>query len=438
MKLLSLATFALTACLLRGASTSPALPSFPGAEGFGATTPGGRGGKVIFVTNLDDSGAGSFRAACEAQGPRIVIFRVSGTISLKKAIVVQNPFLTVAGQTAPGNGICLRGNTFGVATHDVIVRYLRSRLGDETGQEADCIDVLHGSENVIIDHCSATWSVDECLSLSGHNSNITVQWCLIGESLNQSVHKKGKHGYGSLARADGPVTFHHNLWLHNDSRNPRMGDNYGRGGKFPTFDVRNNLIYDFGGTASGLTQGKLQVNYVANYIRPGPNSRATAPISVGGPSEMEFFLAENIFEGHDELTRDNSKFFNLTEIEGKKQVTVIAQPFAAPAVTTVPAKDVMETVLASVGASLPRRDAVDQRLVAHVRTRKGELINSQREVGGWPELKSNAAPTDSDHDGMPDEWETRHRLNPRDPADGTRVAASGYTNLEDYLNEIGK
>lgn len=418
------------------AATAPALPAFPGAEGFGANTPGGRAGKVLFVTTLEDSGPGSFRAACEAEGPRVVIFRVSGTIALKKAIVVTHPFLTIAGQTAPGDGICLRGNTFGVATHDVIVRYLRSRLGDDTNQESDCIDVLNGADNVIIDHCSATWSVDECLSLSGRNANITVQWCLIGESLNQSIHKKGKHGYGSLARADGPVTFHHNLWLHNDARNPRMGDNYGRGEKFPIFDVRNNVIYDFGGAASGLTQGWLKVNYVANYIRPGPSSRARTPITVGTPSDMQFFIRDNIFEGDDEQTRDNSKFFSAVEIDGKRQVRTVEQPFATPAVKTVPAKDLIEFVLATVGASRPKRDSVDARLVDHVRTRTGKIIDSQKEVGGWPLLHSAPAPADSDNDGIPDDWEARHGLNARDAGDAAKVAKSGYTHLEEYLNGL--
>jgi hypothetical protein len=349
---------------------------------------------------------------------------------------VQHPYLTIAGQTAPGDGICLRGNTFGVATHDVIVRYLRSRLGDESGKEADCIDVEHGADNVIIDHCSATWSVDECLSLSGRNANITIQWCLIGEPLNQSIHKKGRHGYGSLARADGPVTFHHNLWLHCDARNPRMGDNYGKGENFPTFDVRNNVIYDFGGTASGLTQGQLKINYVANTIRPGPSSRAKAPISVGGPSDLQFFIRDNIFEGNDELTRDNTKFFNVTEIDGKRQVRTVEQPFAAPAVRTVAANDLVEHVLASVGASLPRRDPVDTRLVEHVRTRTGKIINSQKEVGGWPELKSAPAPADADNDGIPDAWETARGLDPKNPADAAKLAKSGYTNLEEYLNGL--
>jgi pectate lyase len=428
-------------CLpLASAAESPAsdLPAFPGAEGFGANTPGGRGGKVFIVTNLDDSGPGSFREACLADGPRIVVFAVSGTIALKTPLTVTKPFLTVAGQTAPGGGICLRDATFAIATHDVVVRYLRSRLGDETAREADALDVLNGSSNVIIDHCSATWSIDEALSLSGNNQNITVQWCLIGESLRQSKHAKGPHGYGSLARANGPVTFHHNLWIHNDARNPRMGDNYGRGPTFPRFDVRNNVIYNYGGTASGLTQGNLQANYVANYIRPGPSSKAKTPITVGNKpldSDLQFYIRDNVFEGSDELTADNTKFFSAYEIDGKRQVRIFEQPFAAPAVKTVSAREAVELVLATVGASLPQRDAVDARLVAHVRTRTGKMIDSQTEVGGWPELASGTAPVDTDRDGMPDAWETKHGLNPRDPADAALDSdKDGYTNLEEYLN----
>jgi hypothetical protein len=414
------------------------LPAFPGAEGFGVNTPGGRGGKVLFVTNLDDAGPGSFRAACEAEGARIVVFRVSGTIALKRPITVRNPYLTIAGQTAPGDGICLRDQTFGIATHDVVVRYLRSRLGDESSQEADCIDLLHGARDCVIDHCSATWSIDECLSLSGDVQNCTIQWCLVGESLRQSKHKKGAHGYGSLSRANGPISWHHNLWIHNDARNPRLGDNYGRGPTFPTFDVRNNVIYNYGGTASGLTQGNLKVNYVANYIRPGPSSKARTPITVGDKSDLQFFIRDNIWEGNDALTKDNAQFFYPVEFGGRPQVHVVDVPFAVAPVKTVAAREALDLVLATVGASAPTRDAVDARLIEHVRTRGGQLINSQKDVGGWPALKSSPAPADADHDGMPDDWETQHGLNPRDAADAKRVAPSGYTAVEEYLNSLVK
>ena len=229
------------------ADAAAEIPAFPGAEGFGARTTGGRGGAVFEVTNLDDAGPGSLRDAV-SEGNRTIIFRVSGTIALKSPLVVAKPNITIAGQSAPGDGICLRDSTFSIRTHDVVVRHLRSRLGDVTGRQADSITLDHGVDNVILDHCSASWSIDEALSLAGNVTNATVQWCLIAEGLNRSKHPKGAHGYGSLARANGLVSLHHNLWAHNDARNPRLGDNYGRP-PYPTFDVRNNVIYDYGGSA---------------------------------------------------------------------------------------------------------------------------------------------------------------------------------------------
>ncbi len=423
-----------TTALARGESR--AVPAFPGAEGFGATTMGGRGGRVIFVTNLEDAGPGTFRAACEADGPRTIIFRVSGLITLTQPIVIKNPFVTIAGQTAPGDGICLRNYTFIIATHDVVVRHLRSRLGDVSGQEADSITLAAGAENVILDHCSASWSVDEALSLAGNVSNVTVQWCLIAEGLNHSKHTKGAHGYGSLSRANGAVSWHHNLWAHNNARNPRLGDNYGRP-PYPTFDVRNNVIYDFGEIASGLTQGVLKVNYVGNYIRPGPSSKATTPIRVGGPSDLNFYIRDNLFEGNGAATADNSLFFDPVMINGKRQVQTVAEPFKAQPVTTVSAQSAYEAVLRLVGATLPRRDSVDARIVNEVRQRKGSIIDSQEQVGSWPALRSKAAPVDSDDDGMPDSWERSRRLNPHNPADGARDKdGDGYSNLEEYLNGI--
>src|SRR5215471_5276536 len=245
---LPLLSLAFVACVF----AQPAPLALPGAEGFGAQTPGGRGGRVWFVRNLNDEGPGSFRAVVTAQGPRIVIFRVGGLITLKSPIKITEPFLTIAGQTAPGDGICLRGSEISILTHDVIARYLRFRPGDISGGEVDALNIMGASRDVIVDHCSATWSIDECLSPSGAISNVTVQWCLIAEGLNRSIHSKGSHGYGSLARASGGVTLHHNLWAHNEERNPRLGDNYGRGTP-PTFDFRNNVMYDWGKLCSGWT-----------------------------------------------------------------------------------------------------------------------------------------------------------------------------------------
>ncbi|MEJ2244719.1 MAG: hypothetical protein P8Y80_01340 [Acidobacteriota bacterium] len=266
------------------------------------------------------------------------------------------------------------------------------------------------------------------------DSNITVQWCLIAEALNSSIHSKGAHGYGSLARADGPVSWHHNLWAHNNSRNPRLGDNYGRG-THPTFDVRNNVMYDYGDTCSGLTQGIFTVNYIGNYIRSGPSSRTESPIHIGAESDIQFYLRDNIMEGNDALTADNGKFVDALEIDGKVQARIASKPFDAPPVATASARDAYKAVLAAVGACRPVRDSVDARIVNNVIEGKGRIINSQKDVGGWPDLRSAPPPADSDHDGMPDPWEMSHGFNPGDASDArTDRDKDGYTNLEEYLN----
>jgi hypothetical protein len=418
------------------AATEPIqVPAFPGAEGFGAHAAGGRGGRVIEVTNLNDSGPGSLREAVVAAGPRILVFRVAGVIALEKPIVVRNPFLTLAGQSAPGDGVCLRNYAFVVATHDVVIRYLRSRCGDLGGRQEDCIDLAHGARNVVLDHCSASWSIDEVLSLAGNVADVTVQWCIIAESLDDSKHPKGPHGCGSLVRANGGVTLHHNLWAHNRTRNVRLGDNYGRP-PYPVFDFRNNVIYNYGQTCTGSTQGRFAINYVANYLRPGPSSRTSHPISVDSPSDMRFYISDNVFDGNKALTEDNTQFFSVVEIDGQRQVEIVAEPFDMPLVRTSSAEDACEAVLAGAGASLPVRDAVDARVVADARNRTGSVIDSQTQVGGWPEYRSAPPAPDSDHDGMPDDWERRHGLNPHDPADGSSDKdGDGYTNVEEFLND---
>jgi hypothetical protein len=213
-----------------------------------------------------------------------------------------------------------------------------------------------------------------------------------------------------------------------------LGDNYGRP-PFPTFDVRNNVMYDYGEICSGLTQGVLKVNYIANYIRPGPSSKARTPISVGAPSELKFYIQDNVFEGNRTQTADNSQFFDRIIIDGKRQVETVAHPFAAPVVRTSSAADAYVAVLATVGASLPRRDSVDAQIISEVRSGKGSMIDSQQQVGGWPNLKSTVPPRDTDGDGMPDSWERRYGLNPLDRSDGSADKdKDGYTNLEEYLN----
>jgi pectate lyase len=412
------------------------IPAFPGAEGYGAKTPGGRAGKVIAVTNLNDSGPGSFRAACKAEGPRIIVFRVGGIIDLQSELNVTEPYLTVAAQTAPGDGICLRGFNFLVSTHDVIVRYLRSRPGISGGKEVDAIGVGSGGHDVIIDHCSATWAIDENLSPSGSISNITVQWCIIAEALNHSIHHKGPHGYGSLVRAVGGVSLHHNLWAHNTARNPRLGDNYGKP-PFPTFDCLNNVIYDYGDIASGLTGDHLDVNYVANYIRPGPSSnRQRGVIVLADTADARYFVEGNVVDGNETRTKDNRLLFDRTEKDGKRLVTVVPARFPTPTVKTTSAKTALQEVLAAAGATLPVRDTVDKRIVQTVRDRTGKIIDKTDEVGGWPAYRSAEPPVDSDGDGIPDKWESSHHLNPHDPKDAADRDGDGYTNIEKYLNGL--
>jgi hypothetical protein len=411
------------AALLLLAPLHAGTPAFPGAEGFGAETPGGRGGRVILVTNLNDAGSGSFRAACEARGPRIVVFRVGGIIDLKTNVKVVNPDITIAAQTAPGDGICLRDHQIIIDTHDVILRYLRSRPGDISGEEVDAISIAGSSRNVIADHCSATWSVDECLSPSGGISDVTVQWCLIAEGLDHSLHKKGPHGYGSLVRASGGLSLHHNLWAHNPGRNPRLGDNYGRP-PFPTFDVRNNVIYDYGGPS--VTGDRLEANYVNNYIQPGPSTKRRETIGPTPTAVLKFYL-----DGNDLAGKITGDLFARMD-----NVAIVAKPFDAPKVRTVSAAEAYPMVLADVGATVPLRDAVDARIIADVRNGTGHFVDSQKQVGGWPEYKSAPAPADSDGDGIPDEWERAHGLNPKDPNDAAKLLPSGYTALEEYVNSL--
>ena len=380
--------------------------AFPGAEGFGANTPGGRGGAVLSVTNLDDYNprsdqpiAGSLRSACNSKGPRIVVFRVAGTIALKAPLRISDPYLTLDGQNAPGGGICLKDNETKIHTHDVIVRYLRFRTGDEVAAEyhkqgktfePDALGIDDGSSNVIVDHCSASWAIDECLSVSGEGiTNVTVQWCIISESLNHSMHSKGDHGYGSLIRCNGNVTFHHNLYAHHNSRTPRPGT-YGEGSIL--LDFRNNVIYNVihGGYTSA---DPARVNYIGNYYKGGPNGTWNCAFSIGGDG-TRIYAADNQVVNLAERQKHGWELIGrLKDIN--KQVT----PFPVAPVATDAPERAYARVLAESGATLPARDTVDARIVAEVRQGKGRVINSQSQVGGWPTLTSAPAPPDSGHGG---------------------------------------
>ncbi len=423
------------------------LPAFPEAEGFGAFTPGGRGGQALFVTTLDDFDpsvgeapiSGSLRVALNTPGPRIVIFRVSGTIVLKTSLRVTQPHLTIAGQTAPGDGICIARSLFRIEANDVIVRHLRFRLGDQAERESGTFQIGSGSQNVIVDHCSLSWSTDENCTIHGPTvRNITLQWCVIAESLNRSFHPKGEHGHGSLLRSDGGgFSIHHSVYAHNNSRNPRPGGYDDSPGLL--LDFRNNVVYDWGENSGYSGLERTRINYVGNYFKPGPStSRGVIGYAFSARTpRTKLFLSDNFFFGSPKKSADNSLMIRKWgEWEGEiKDTNLMPEPFPAPLVTTDSPAKAFEKVLASAGASLPVRDAVDARVIQEIRTGTGRIIDSQKEVGGWPELKSSVPPPDADNDGMPDDWEKRFGFNPANAADGALDADDdGYTNLEEFLN----
>jgi hypothetical protein len=425
--------------------TAVSVPAFTGAEGFGAQSIGGRGGKVLFVTNLNDSGPGSLREAVETEGPRTVIFHVAGTAALKSAIVITKPYITIAGQTAPGDGICLKNHALVIAADNVIVRHVRCRPGDNAKAESDSLSVSSGRD-IIVDHCSASWSVDETLSASssGRLGNVTVQWCIISESLHDSIHHKGPHGYGSLIRGSfgNGYTYHHNLYAHHHARLPRPGNYIDRSEdpKGFVFDFRNNVIYNWAGLAAGYnadgsngTNSITKMNFVGNYYRTGINSTGSIAFSESTHAAIAFF-SNNCMNGSypdDPWLLVSFSKFSDKDMETYKQ----SNPIPVPAVKTDDAITAYKRVLKEAGAVFPKRDAVDIRVVSEVRNGTGKIINDEQQVGGWPELKSAEPPKDSDRDGMPDDWEKQYGFDSDDPADGNAdTDADGYTNLEEYLN----
>ena len=426
------------------AGEAAAIPAFPGAEGFGQHTVGGRGGRVIRVTNLEDDGPGSLRAALRAKGPRTVVFDVAGTIPLQREIVLTKGHVTIAGQSAPGDGIAIRNYGLVIKADQVIVRYLRARPGSSMGVETDAISVGAGRD-VIIDHCSTSWATDETLTVSPSGKhklrpidNVTVQWSIIAESLNESVHSKGRHGYGSLVRgsAGARYSFHHNLWAHHEARMPRPGNyvSVQKDPEGPLFDFRNNVFYNWGSASSGYnadTESRSRYNFVNNWYQRGPDSSKSLAFDEGN-SLSESHFSGNAMNG--ELPTDPWSLVRFAD----GRVAGAPEPFPVAPVATQTAKDAYEAVLRYAGASKPR-DAVDRRIVEHVRNGMGRLIDDVSEVGGWPEYRGEPPPRDTDGDGMPDAWETAHDLDPEDPDDGAAdMNGDGYTNLEDYLNGLAK
>jgi hypothetical protein len=413
---------------------TPPAPAFPGAEGAGANATGGRGGDIYYVTTLANTGTGSLRNGISGApaGGRTILFKVSGNIVLTSTLTVNKPNLTIAGQTAPGDGICLQDYSFNIAANNVIVRHLRTRLGTNALQEADAMWINSGT-NIIVDHVSASWSVDELLSSSTDVANLTVQNCFITEALNNSIHSKGAHGYGGIISASANTTFSYlrNLYAHNQSRNPRIGSDAQAGTL--RLDFRNNVIYNYGGRAgyTGGTDESTEINYVGNYCLKGPSSTYNYILQGGGSTTHVY---------------QNGNFIDLNRngvVDGtdtgwgmfSESFTQFASPFEVPAATTEPAPVAFQRVVALSGAIPWRRDSNDQRIASTVRQQTGAIIDAVAQVGTWPMLQSEPAPADTDNDGMPDFWELATGTNPNLASDRNITnVLTGYTKLEEYLN----
>ncbi len=443
------------------------LPAFPGAEGHGMYTTGGRGGEVYHVTSLADDGSkGTLRYGTNLSGTRTIVFDVSGNIELNSRLTIKNGNLTIAGQTAPGDGICIKNYDVYLQANNVIVRFLRFRLGTDKpdGYNADGTpyqdrDAIWGRNrsDIIIDHCSMSWCTDECASFYD-NKNFTLQWCLIAESLRGSLHPKGYHGYGGIWGGQG-ASFHHNLVAHHDSRTPRLcGSRYSNAADKELVDLRNNVFYNWGNTNSGYAGEGGSYNFVNNYYKSGPATKSSIKYRIfeayadDGSNEQakgvygHFYLKGNYMEGKGDNWDWNGFDLNTGNNGGMTQNALRSYTeYQVAKVTTESAQDAYKKVLQWAGASY-KRDAVDSRICNEVKngnyTYTGSklggkgIIDSPSDVGGWPKLNSTTPPTDSDKDGIPDNWEDKKGLNKNDASDGAKAAPSGYTYLEEYMNSL--
>ncbi|MEO8405633.1 MAG: pectate lyase [Chitinophagaceae bacterium] len=437
--------------------------AFPGVEGFGKYTTGGRGGTVIVVTNLNNNGPGSFRQAVEKTEKRIVVFAVSGTIHLETKLTIKGD-VTIAGQTAPGDGICLADNSVSIGGNNIIVRYIRFRMGDKY-QKGGMIDGNGGDDafggirrnNIIVDHCSLSWSTDEVFSIYAGDST-TLQWNMIYEPLNYSYHYETgdkdyeHHGYGAIWGGR-HLTAHHNLFAHCNNRNPRFDGI--RNSPEENVDYRNNVIYDWGGNNIYAGEGG-SYNLVNNYFKYGPSTNKNSRFRIVSPGRWEkpviafgkYFVNGNYVDEAPEMTKNNylGVIMGNNGTEDDKKAAVQDKPFTPVEIMMEPAEKAYQSVLEKAGASY-KRDTLDQRIISDVKERKGGLIDVQGNfphgtayeltVNAWPGLKSLPAPADTDKDGMPDEWEKKKGLNPSDGND-----AAGYkldkhfTNIEVYINSL--
>ena len=438
--------------------------AFPGAEGYGKYTSGGRGGKVFIVSNLNDDGVGSFRKAAEANGKRIIVFAVSGTIHLKSKLTIKGN-ATIAGQTAPGDGICIADQPVGLGGDNIIVRYMRFRMGDRY-QRGGMVDGNGGDDafggarrkNIIIDHCSMSWSTDEVCSIYGGDST-TLQWNIISEPLNYSYHFETgdkdweHHGFGGIWGGSN-LTAHHNLFAHCVSRNPRFnGTRLGATQEFA--DFRNNVIYNWG--SNNVYGGEAgQYNIVNNYFKYGPSTNKNVRYRIVNPSKTDkiyfgkWYVAGNHVDEAPEVTANNWLGIHMSnkDTEADKVAAVADKVFPAIAIPAKSAQLAYKDVLQNVGASF-KRDSLDERIINDVKNRSGRIIDVQGgyphgtdyglTVNAWPALKALPAPADADQDGIPDEWEKMHGLNSNDAADATAVSLHPfYSNIEIYINSIVK
>jgi pectate lyase len=418
------------------------LPVFPGAEGFGTRTRAGRGGKIVAVTSLADRGPGTLREALDDPSPKTIVFRVGGVIELKSLLFVAHPFVTIAGQTAPGDGVVLKDFGIVVSTNDVLIQSIRVRPGNKGAIRPDHNDAIavlgptggaKGSYNVVLDHISASWGEDETFSTWFGPHDITVSWSIVSEALNRSRHPKRTHSAGLLVGDHSEhVSLHHNLLAHNDFRNPLIIS----GG---THDFVNNVVYDWGSLVTEIVDdAPMFVNVVGNWYRPGPSSKTPFEILINPSGKKQvprIFVEGNVKWGEGAApASDWSRVHYGWSMGGSTTPYRSPVRFATAAITTTDANGAMQMVLERAGAVAPRRDATDARIVADVRNGTGAIIDTPEQVGGYPGYAGGMAPVDSDGDGMPDEWERRVGLDPANPSDGNADRnQDGYTNLEDYL-----
>ena len=454
------------------------IPAFPGAEGGGMYSFGGRGGKVLVVTSLEDSGPGTFRWACEQGGARIIVFNVAGIINLESPVSIRAPYVTIAGQTAPGDGVCIAGESVWIDTHDVVIRHMRFRRGETyVGRRDDALGG-NGVGNIMIDHVSASWGLDENISMYRHvyetddgrrlklpTVNITIQNTISSEALDTYNHSFGST-IGGLNS-----TFARNLWASNISRNPSIG-------MYGSFNLINSVMFNWWNRSVDGGDHRSKYNIINNYFKPGPITPKDKPISHrflkpegdrGRKDKLilgKAYVNGNIAEGYPKVSKDNwnggVQIENLPDAGKYEDELRVNKPFDMNPVTIMPAKKAYEFVLDNAGATIPKRDVVDQRIVEQVRTGKiqyrddgktgvgSEYINRRlpedsykkgiithiSQVGGYPEYRGEPY-QDSDSDGMPDAWEEKYGLNPNDPSDANGdLSGDGYTNIEKYINGI--